>query len=146
MNDSIGTAGEFSYVFESEDDFEDAFETSDVADDLLFDYYDDVGLEYDELTEVQSDEEPDGIDAVSMGLGMGLGAELAADARNKADMLQHISSIQTPVDVDKHTDEENLKKARQMTALGSKKTKRHKTEFENFMDDIYSGRKGLWDD
>ncbi|RLF88116.1 hypothetical protein DRN34_00065 [Thermococci archaeon] len=146
--DSVG-AGEFSYVFEDEDTLEDAFGSSDEADDLLFDYYDKVGLEHNELTEAEevSDREPDGIDAISIGLGMGLGAELAADERNKTEMLRHINEIQTPVDVDENTDRENMKKVRQMTSLRTNsKSKRHKTGFENFLDDIYSGRKSLWDD
>jgi len=137
-------------VFESEDALEDAFGSSDVADDLLYDHYDDIGLDFNEssVTEEPTESEPDGIDAISLGVGLGLGAELAADERNKTELLRHLHEIQQkPMDVDEQTDQENMAKVQQMTSLHSRgKSQRHKTKFENFLDDIYSGRKSLWDD
>jgi hypothetical protein len=132
-------AGEFSYVFENEDDF------LDQADDLLFDeYY--TGEEEDPVIN-ESEEDVNGLDAVSLGMGLSLGAELAAEEKQRAELLRRLHEIKVPVDVDEHTDEENMRKAQKMTSLQSRgKTKRHLSEFERFLDDIYSGRKSLWDD
>lgn len=140
--DDTGSAGEFSYVFEDEDSF------LDNAEELLFDeYY--AGEEEEPVgrSMMEDPEIAEGFDAVSLGMGLSLGAELAAEERQKAELLNRLNEIKVPIDIDENTDKENIAKAQQLTSLHSgKTTKYRKTEFDKFLDDIYSGRKSLWDD
>jgi hypothetical protein len=101
----------------------------------IYDTYDDViGHEHFEH------DEPDGLDAINMGLAFALAEEIRDAGRE-----DYSEEDYSEYDLDENTDIENWKKAEKMS-LSSRHETRRLRPFEQYIDDICKGRRPLFED